>query len=228
MVCDPQMAGDGQLIRDDKRDSERRVPNPYSQAYYRSQPQQIAVCPGQPWQWHVAYRVSRPVGRKVGLPHQIVSGTRIDGDSVRLERVLLSGNRAHYTVDLRRHQANDALYDLRGDHVGQIISRSAPASSLAPPSRSSSLTIGAQCLSFLLRILPPWVQRGAHAFRTHSFLTRGLLGAHVAFFFLQRALAVPGAFAADPRHPTSGGREIFAFVESYRAHGSRGNFSFDK
>lgn len=46
--------GDREVVRDDKRNSERRVLKLDDQADDRGKPKQIAVRPGQPWQWRIA------------------------------------------------------------------------------------------------------------------------------------------------------------------------------
>lgn len=62
----------------------------------------------------------------------------IDDDLVRFDRVIFGGHRAWDIVDLGSHQTDDALYKIQRARSRQVISRWAPAPSVAHSSRSSS------------------------------------------------------------------------------------------
>ena len=94
-------------------------------------------------------------------------------------------------------------------------------------SRFSSLVFGLGPLAFFLGPQLLGAKKGPARFVRSPSFSRRLLGAHFAFF-LHRALSVSGAFTADPQHPISGGREIFAFMGSCRAYGCLSNFVFNK
>ena len=101
-------------VSDYEGNSERRAPQQHGQAYDGRELERIAIRACQSCQRCVAYDVTRPIGRKVGLPHKIVPRARIIGDRAGFESISLRGYRAEDVANLRRHKTNDAFDNLRG------------------------------------------------------------------------------------------------------------------
>ena len=199
--CGTQEDGNCELVRDDERNPERRVPEPNLQPDNRAKLWRVAIRACQTGQGLVAYHVTRPVWRKVGLPHQIIPRTRTNGDRVGLESVVIRGYRAEDIINLRIHQADDPVDNLRRGPIREVVSPGASAPVLTAFTRTSSLV--ARRRSFVAvyatsRVFTQFAflsRLRAHGGLGRSRLERRAYRSHDACYFLRRTRAGLGVFA---------------------------------